>query len=105
MADSNGTWIHHKGLQPDIKADYPSIAYVLAPNVNKELKLDDSGSSVESLQKMLNFLGYDAGKENGYFSEKTQKAVEAYQKENKLTVNGKADTKTLTTLETQISQK
>ena len=101
----NGTWIHHKGLQPDIKADYPSIAYVLAPNVNKELKLDDSGSSVESLQKMLNFLGYDAGKENGYFSEKTQKAVEAYQKENKLTVNGKADTKTLTTLETQISQK
>lgn len=101
----NGTWIHHKGLQPDIKADYPSIAYVLAPNVNKELKLDDSGSSVESLQKMLNFLGYDAGKENGHFSEKTQKAVEAYQKENKLTVNGKADTKTLTTLETQISQK
>ena len=64
--------------------------------------MDDSGSSVESLQKMLNFLGYDAGKENGYFSEKTQKAVEAYQKENKLTVNGKADTKTL---ETQISQK
>lgn len=101
----DGTWIHHKGLEPDIKADYPSIAYVLAPNVNRELKADDSGSSVKSLQKMLNFLGYDSGKVNGYYSDRTAKAVSAYQKDNGLAVSGKADKKTLTKLEEQISRK
>lgn len=101
----DGTWIHHKGLEPDIKADYPSIAYVLAPNVNRELKADDSSSSVKSLQKMLNFLGYDSGKVNGYYSDRTAKAVSAYQKDNGLAVSGKADKKTLTKLEEQISRK
>ncbi|SEM48766.1 carboxyl-terminal processing protease [Ligilactobacillus sp. WC1T17] len=101
----DGTWIHHKGLTPDITADYPKIAYTIIPSTTKTLKLNDNSSSVKSLQKMLNYLGFNAGSANGYFSTQTQKAVLSYQKQHGLTQNGSADAKILSQIESEISQK
>ena len=42
-----------------------------------EIKLNDSGSDVESMQSRLNELGYYNGKINGYFGVATEDALES----------------------------
>jgi peptidoglycan hydrolase-like protein with peptidoglycan-binding domain len=67
--------------------------------VAKLLKLGDSGSEVKKLQTALN----DAGakpkvKTDGKFDSTTEEAVKAFQKQNKLKVDGRAGKDTLSTL-------
>lgn len=47
-----------------------------------------SGDSVKALQILLNGLGYDCGKADGEFGDKTEKAVIAFQKKNRLDADG-----------------
>jgi cell wall-associated NlpC family hydrolase len=53
-----------------------------------EIKLDDSGSDVESMQSRLNELGYYDGKINGYFGVATEDALRAFQTKNNVAVDG-----------------
>ncbi len=53
-----------------------------------EIKLNDSGSDVESMQSRLNELGYYNGKINGYFGVATEDALRAFQTKNKIDVDG-----------------
>ncbi|HWQ05974.1 MAG TPA: peptidoglycan-binding protein [Feifaniaceae bacterium] len=53
-----------------------------------EIKLNDSGSDVESMQSRLNELGYYEGKINGYFGVATEEALKAFQTKNKIDVDG-----------------
>ena len=57
-----------------------------APN---SIGLGDSGSDVTKIQNRLKELGYLEGSSDGYFGEKTQNALKAFQKRNKLTSDGK----------------
>ncbi|MEH1945253.1 MAG: GH25 family lysozyme [Nostoc sp.] len=61
----------------------------------KILKLGDSGSEVEQLQNQLKQLGFDIGIVDGQFGQKTKLAVEKFQKEKGLTVDGIAGDVTL----------
>ena len=63
------------------------------------LKQGSTGSGVRALQKKLIELGYLDGKADGVFGRKTAAAVKAFQKDNKLTADGVAGTKTLNKLE------
>ena len=62
------------------------------------LERGDSGAKVTDLQKRLNALGYDAGKADGDFGPNTEKAVKAFQKAAKLSVDGIAGPNTLKAL-------
>ena len=68
--------------------------------VNIELKVLKKGSKnnqVKALQRILYAMGYDLGSSNpidGNFGTKTDTAVRAYQKKNKLTVDGVVGEKT-----------
>ena len=53
-----------------------------------EIKLNDSGSDVESMQSRLNELGYYDSKINGYFGVATEDALRAFQTKNKIDVDG-----------------
>lgn len=57
-----------------------------------------SGEDVKELQKRLLARGYDCGKIDGVFGDKTEAAVKAYQKAKKLVVDGRAGKNTIAAL-------
>jgi len=62
------------------------------------LMVGDSGDSVKNVQKRLIELKYLSGKADGYFGSNTEAAVKAFQKNNKLTVDGKVGPRTMSVL-------
>jgi carboxyl-terminal processing protease len=84
----NGNWIHKKGIKPDFEVSLPSYALLPIINPDKELKLSSMSTEVETAQKMLKAIGYDPGREDGFFDEKTQEAVIAFQSAENLPADG-----------------
>ncbi|MBS4190887.1 S41 family peptidase [Bacillus sp. FJAT-49705] len=84
----NGNWIHKKGIKPDYEVALPEYASLPIINPDLELKLSTSSAQVKAAQQMLKAIGYDPGREDGFFDEKTKEAVEAFQSAEKLEVNG-----------------
>jgi carboxyl-terminal processing protease len=84
----NGNWIHKKGIVPDYVVPLPDYASLPILNSEKELALSSSGTDVQTAQKMLKADGFDPGREDGFFDEKTKAAVIAFQRAQKLPVNG-----------------
>lgn len=99
----DGSWIHEKGLQPTIKADYPQIAYTPAIATNKSYQQDDVSKQVANLQKYLTALKYTPGREDGYFSQQTTAAVKKFQQDHKLTASGIADKQTILRIEQAVA--
>ncbi len=57
-------------------------------NVDTELKLSLSSPEVKTAQQMLIALGYDPGREDGFFDEKTEQAVKDFQTKENLETTG-----------------
>jgi len=74
-----GNWIHKKGIKPDIEVALPDYASLTLINPETELKISSSSSEVKTAQQMLKALGYDPGREDGFFDEKTEEAVKNFQ--------------------------
>ncbi|WP_262314590.1 S41 family peptidase [Lacticaseibacillus parakribbianus] len=100
----NGSWIHHKGLKPTIKVDYPAYAKISMISATK-LQVGDQKGDVKSLQQILKTLGFDPKSQNGYYGPTTAAAVKAFQTANKLAVTGTADTKTISAMMTKLATK
>ncbi|WP_066061446.1 S41 family peptidase [Neobacillus soli] len=84
----NGNWIHKKGIKPDVEVALPKYAELPIINPDKELTLSTASTEVQTAQKMLKAVGYDPGREDGFFDEKTKAAVKTFQKAQKLPANG-----------------
>lgn len=84
----NGNWIHKKGLIPDYTVALPDYAQLPIINPDKALSLSTASTDVQTAQKMLKALGYDPGREDGFFDDKTKAAVMAFQKAQNLPVDG-----------------
>ena len=97
----NGTWIHKKGLTPDIKASYPDYAYVTPLSTTVKLQLNDESDDVSTLKTMLNGLGYNLTV-NTTFDEATAAAVKDFQTKNALEVTGVVEEKTNTAMQVQL---
>ncbi|HEY2492024.1 MAG TPA: S41 family peptidase [Paenibacillus sp.] len=95
----NGTWIHEKGIKPDVAVSQPGYFSVTPINKEKNLKFNMNNSDVKSAQVMLNGLGYKAGRSDGYFDKGTQDAVKSFQTKEKMKATGIIDAKTGTALE------
>ncbi len=100
-----GKWIHEKGLEPTIKADYPEYAYLSPISRDKILKLGDSSPVVKNINALLNALGYDVNAQASDFSEQTKAAISAIQTDNNLPVTGEVDNETAAQIETEIGKK
>ncbi|WP_207695044.1 carboxyl-terminal processing protease [Enterococcus sp. DIV0212c] len=100
-----GQWIHEKGLEPTIKADYPDYAYLSPISRDKTLKTGDSSAVVKNINALLSALGYEVDAESSDFSEQTKAAVSAIQTDNKLPVTGEVDNETATAIESAIGKK
>ncbi|GGC81531.1 S41 family peptidase [Enterococcus wangshanyuanii] len=100
-----GKWIHEKGLEPSIKADYPDYAYLAPISRDKTLKIGDSSSVVKNLNALLKALGYEVNAESSDFSEETKNAVAAIQTENELPATGEVDNETADCIEKEVGKK
>jgi carboxyl-terminal processing protease len=76
---SDGNWIHEKGVEPTIPVDQPAYFYANPISVEKELTFDMNNEQVKNAQVMLKGLGFEPGREDGYFSKETETAVKAFQ--------------------------
>ncbi|MFK9092975.1 S41 family peptidase [Bacillus salipaludis] len=90
----NGNWIHKKGIGPDVEVSLPDYATLPIINPDKELVLSTSSTEVQTAQKMLKAVGYDPGREDGFFDENTKEAVITFQNAQGLPADGvlKGDT-------------
>lgn len=84
----NENWIHEKGIKPDLEVALPEYASLPIINPDEVLKLSVSSSQVKTAQEMLIALGFDPGRNDGFFDEKTEEAVIAFQKAKNLEENG-----------------
>lgn len=101
----SGTWIHKKGIKPTIKVSQKDY-YRLEPlSIDKPLEKDMNNKQVIILQKMLEGAGYEPGRTDGYYSAKTVKAVEAFQRMHHMRATGVADKGTVTSLQEEISKR
>ena len=83
-----GNWIHKKGITPDVEVALPDYASLTLINPESELKLSTSSTEVQTAQKMLKVIGFDPGREDGFFDEKTEQAVKDFQVKGKMDANG-----------------
>ena len=102
----NGDWIHEKGIKPDIAVNQPEY-FSVAP-INKEklpLKYDSNNVDVKSVQTMLRGLDFKPDRVDGYYDQKTEEAVKAFQKEKGIQVTGQIDEKTAESLEAALIER
>jgi carboxyl-terminal processing protease len=83
-----GNWIHKKGINPDHEVPMPEYASLPFIDPETELKESTASEQVKAAQKMLKALGFDPGREDGYFDGKTKEAVSAFQKSKELEETG-----------------
>jgi len=95
----DGTWIHEKGIKPDIAVSQPSYFSVAPINKEKTLKYNMNSEDVKSAQVMLDGLGYNPGRTDGYFDQGTLKAVKSFQTSQKMKSDGIINAKTAEALE------
>lgn len=100
-----GNWIHDKGVKPTVKQKQPDYYYTSPIQMEDTLKFDQTDEQIKHAQVMLKGLGFDPKREDGYFDEATKQAVEAFQKDQKLSVTGDIDEETAGSIEAQILEK
>jgi carboxyl-terminal processing protease len=103
-----GNWIHEKGIKPDVEVGLPEYASLTLLDPSKELALSASSSQVKTAQQMLKAIGFDPGREDGFFDEATKQAVMAFQQANQLeatgTLSGDSTRKLMENLQTKIME-
>jgi carboxyl-terminal processing protease len=100
----DGNWIHKDGVEPTVPVKQPDYFYANPINLedNEELAIDTNSEKVKNVQVMLKGLGFDPGREDGYFSKETEDAVKSFQAKNSLSTSGKIDVQTAEQLQTQL---
>ncbi|MDP5275916.1 S41 family peptidase [Chengkuizengella axinellae] len=101
----NGNFINEVGIEPDYIVEQPAF-YTVAPLRKDEvLSLESVGENVKTLQIMLESLGFNPERSDGFFDVKTEAALKNFQAENGLSVTGKVDELTANEIEKQIIAK
>ncbi|KGX86189.1 S41 family peptidase [Pontibacillus litoralis] len=89
-----GNWIHEKGIEPTKEVKLPDYYYTNPIQIDKPLTYDQTDDKIANLQTMLEGLGYDPGRTDGYYSKQTEAAVKQLQQDNDLPVTGEVDKET-----------
>ncbi|WP_106531694.1 S41 family peptidase [Planomicrobium soli] len=84
----DGNWIHEKGIEPDVKVEYPEYASLPVLDPSVELKDGTISEQVQTAEKMLEALGYEVGKVDGVFEAEMEEAVKKFQEDKDLEADG-----------------
>lgn len=83
-----GNWIHEKGIEPDVVVDLPKYAQLPLINPDVEMKEATISNDVKAAEEMLEVLGYQPGKIDGFYDEETVEAVKSFQRDIKQEATG-----------------
>nr|WP_304216228.1 S41 family peptidase [Fredinandcohnia onubensis] len=98
----DGNWIHKKGIEPTVEAKQPEYFYANPIQFEKELAQNMNNEKIKNAQIMLKGLGFDPGREDGYFSGETVIAVKAFQQANQIEATGTINEKTAGLIEAKV---
>jgi carboxyl-terminal processing protease len=101
----NGKWINNQGIEPDVVVRQPAYFHAARLPDNKTLSFDMADPDVKNLQLILQGLGLDPGRQDGYFDKRTEEAVKRFQAEQRLAVTGRVDQATVEALHTALLEK
>lgn len=101
----NGEWIDGVGVEPTIPVDQPDYYYAMPITIEEPFGLDDSDPMIANIQLMLDGLGLEPGRMDGYFNEQTEEAVKRFQAENDLPVTGVVDEETAGIIDAKLIDK
>lgn len=101
-----GNWIHKKGIKPTIKVKQPDYFYTNPIQIDDEpLTYNHTGEKIKNIQVMLQGLGYNPGREDGYFNKDTVEAIKSFQSDNDVKATGEIDKDTAGLIESKIVEK
>nr|WP_232713473.1 S41 family peptidase [Bacillus xiapuensis] len=100
-----GNWIHKKGVTPNKIVKLPAYSNLTYVNPDQELKLDSLSEEVKNAEKILAALGFNPGKEDGFFDEATKAAVESFQTNAGIEVTGSIKGETALQMMNQLRNK
>lgn len=95
----DGNWIHKKGIKPTVPVSQPPLYDTHPLQIEEPLKLDMNNEQVKNAQEILVGIGLAPGRTDGYFSERTELSVKAFQRKSDMKITGIIDAKTATALE------
>jgi carboxyl-terminal processing protease len=95
----DGNWIHKTGIEPTVPVQQPKLYNTHPIQAEESLKLDMNNEQVKNAQDILEGIGYEPGRTDGYFNDQTQMAVKAFQRKSGMAVTGIIDAKTASALE------
>ncbi|WP_164216641.1 S41 family peptidase [Virgibacillus sp. YIM 98842] len=98
----NGEWIHETGVEPTIDVKQPDYYYTNPVQIEEPLTYDQADERIASVQLMLDGLGYEPGRTDGYFDAATIDAVTAFQEEHDLESTGEIDQDTAGLIEAEL---
>lgn len=101
----NGNWIHGKGIEPNVEIAQPELYRTHPIQMEEPLKKDMNNESVKNAQAILDSLGFEPGRNDGYFSLKTEIAVKAFQQLNGMKMTGVIDAGTAAAMEKAVLDK
>jgi carboxyl-terminal processing protease len=95
-------WIHGEGIEPDVRVEQPDYFRAVPIQADPTLEINMNGPNVRNLQMILKGLGYDPGREDGFYSAETEMAVRSFQAKNNLKATGAVDKKTAALMQKQL---
>ena len=97
-----GNWINEKGVEPTIEQKQPEFYYANPIKVEEPFKIDQTDENIKNAQIMLQGIGYDPKRTDGYFDQNTMEAIMRFQQEHGLTANGELNSETAYAIESKV---
>jgi carboxyl-terminal processing protease len=94
-----GNFINGVGVKPDVEVRLPDYFNVMSLPKDQVFEEEQNLAAIANLQLMLNAIGYETDRTDGYYSAKTTEAVKQFQADHGLPVTGKTDADTAQKLE------
>ncbi len=85
-----GVWVNGTGIAPDEEVKLPEVLYTsyTAMDEGDSYALDSVSDYTKEAQMLLQYLGYDVDRTDGYFDESTQNAILKYQQDQDMEETG-----------------
>src|SRR5690625_3459845 len=97
-----GNWINEVGVEPTVEQEQPAFFHANPIQVKETFAFDDTNENIENAQIMLQGLGFDPGRNDGYFDQQTEEAVRSFQEENNMDVTGQLNEETAGAIEAAV---
>ncbi len=100
----NGTWVNNVGIQPDKEVKMDEVMYHKFTSMEdgETFSYDQVSDAIEDMQLCLSYLGYTPDRKDGYFSQGTVDALNAFAIDNGFAADGVLTNELLTALRSAV---